>query len=118
LDNPRGRQTCPAVGLGRKKHKRNNQRPQAEEEYNEYQRASEWNVRYEEVAGRVKSTVDVEAGKTCVDGTTSRESSADDRVAGGGGEEHGARTYRVHNNDPGGDHNTSIRIYCKEGCAC
>jgi hypothetical protein len=52
------------VGPGRRKSKHNYPRPQAEAEDNEYHRASERNTRYEEVAGRVKSSTDAEAGKT------------------------------------------------------
>jgi hypothetical protein len=83
------------MGLGRRKTKRNNPRPQAEEEDNEYHRSYERNTRYEEAIGRVKRSIDVKAGKIGADGTLSREISANDRVVGGGEEEHGASTCRV-----------------------
>jgi hypothetical protein len=97
------------MGPGRRKSKCSNPRPQAEAEDNEYHRASERNTIYEEVTGRVKSSTDAEAGKTCADGTYSRESSAYDRALGAGEEEHGASIDRVCNNDIGGYHSTSIR---------
>jgi hypothetical protein len=62
------------VGPGGRKNKHNNPGPQAEEKDNEHHRASERDAGYEEVAGRVKSCTDTEAGKTGPDGTSPRES--------------------------------------------
>jgi hypothetical protein len=61
---------------------------------------SKINARYEEYVGRVKSSSDIEVGKMSPYGTPSRERNTDDCVVGGGEEEHGARTYRMWNNDP------------------
>jgi hypothetical protein len=46
-----------------------------------------------------------------------RKQHIDDRVVGGGEEEHGASIGRVCSNDPRGDHNASIRSAHREGRA-
>jgi hypothetical protein len=53
--------------------------------------------------------------RQAADGTSSRERSTIDRAIGGGKEEHGESTGRGCNNDPGGDHNASIRSSHRKG---
>jgi hypothetical protein len=98
------------VGLGGRKDKCNNPGPQEEAKDNEhYHRASERDIGYEEVAGRVKSYADAEPGMTGPDGTSPRESNRDNHAVGGGKEEHGTNTGRVHSNHTRGGHNASTR---------
>jgi hypothetical protein len=72
------------VGLGERNNKHRNPKPQVEAKYNDNRQASARNAGYEEVACRVKSSENIEAGKTSTDGTSSRARSGHDHIVGGG----------------------------------